>query len=127
MGKSSFTSSLTSCSSNDKYPKTVPYEMNELVVDLLSYANEFLVVGGRLVYWLPTITDEYEPSDVPSHPNMRLIANSEQVFSKWSRRLITMEKIKNDTILVGNLIDKKMGESMGHSFFSERFFGRSKG
>ncbi|KAJ2716749.1 hypothetical protein H4R19_000457 [Coemansia spiralis] len=78
---------------DDYYPPTVPYEMSDVICDLLELAAEKLVVGGRLVYWLPTVADEYEPEDVPLHPALRLIANSEQPFGGWSRRLITMEKI----------------------------------
>ncbi|KAJ2797326.1 hypothetical protein H4R21_004363 [Coemansia helicoidea] len=77
----------------DYYPPTVPYEMSDVIRDLLDLAAEKLVVGGRLVYWLPTVADEYEPEDVPGHPALRLVANSEQPFGAWSRRLITMEKI----------------------------------
>ncbi|KAJ2161171.1 hypothetical protein GGF46_001683 [Coemansia sp. RSA 552] len=76
----------------DYYPPTIPYEMSDVISDLLEFAAEKLVVGGRLVYWLPTVADEYDPKDIPAHPVLRLVANSEQPFGGWSRRLITMEK-----------------------------------
>lgn len=38
----------------DRYPQTVPYEMEELAVDLHTFAVKFLRPGGRLVYWYPT-------------------------------------------------------------------------
>ncbi|KAI7902319.1 S-adenosyl-L-methionine-dependent methyltransferase [Cokeromyces recurvatus] len=79
----------------DYYPPTKPYEMSEVLVDLLNFAAKHLLLGGRLVYWLPTIVDEYSNDDVPQHPCMKLISNSEQNFGQWSRRLITMEKIKD--------------------------------
>ncbi|RUS18282.1 hypothetical protein BC937DRAFT_88959 [Endogone sp. FLAS-F59071] len=79
---------------SDYYPPTKPYEMSEVLVDLLEFAARHLSVGGRLVYWLPTITDEYSNSDIPQHPSMRLVSNSEQNFGGWSRRLITMEKTR---------------------------------
>ncbi|RUS29995.1 DHS-like NAD/FAD-binding domain-containing protein [Jimgerdemannia flammicorona] len=78
----------------DYYPPTKPYEMSEVLVDLLEFAVQHLNIGGRLVYWLPTVTDEYSNSDVPQHPSMRLVSNSEQNFGAWSRRLITMEKLR---------------------------------
>ncbi|KAJ2149605.1 hypothetical protein IWW43_004177 [Coemansia sp. RSA 1935] len=78
----------------DYYPPTEPYEMSFVIRDLLHLAAEKLVVGGRLVYWLPTVAGEYTPHDVPEHPVLQLVANSEQPFGSWSRRLITMEKIK---------------------------------
>ncbi|KAJ1823202.1 hypothetical protein LPJ56_000141 [Coemansia sp. RSA 2599] len=77
---------------SDYYPPTVPYEMSDVINDLLEFAAEKLVVGGRLVYWLPTVAGEYDPKDVPLHPVLKLVANSEQPFGGWSRRLITMEK-----------------------------------
>ncbi|KAJ3092832.1 hypothetical protein HK102_002042 [Quaeritorhiza haematococci] len=78
-----------------RYPQTVPYEMHQVLVDLLDFAACHLVSGGRLVYWLPTVSDEYSPEDVPTHPQFKLISNSEQNFGKWARRLITMEKLKS--------------------------------
>ncbi|CAG8626667.1 6348_t:CDS:2, partial [Scutellospora calospora] len=60
------------------YPPTKPYEMSEVLIDLLEFAARYLVVGGRLVYWLPTIVDD------------------EQNFGQWSRRLVTMEKFKEN-------------------------------
>lgn len=81
----------------DYYPPTKPYEMSEVLSDLLDFAAEHLLLGGRLVYWLPTVVDEYSNNDVPQHPCMTLISNSEQNFGLWSRRLITMEKVKNWT------------------------------
>ncbi|KAI8388392.1 uncharacterized protein BYT42DRAFT_559919 [Radiomyces spectabilis] len=81
----------------DYYPPTKPYEMSEVLRDLLNFAVENLRIGGRLVYWLPTVVDEYSNDDVPQHPCMVLISNSEQNFGQWSRRLITMEKRKEWT------------------------------
>ncbi|PVU94180.1 hypothetical protein BB561_002743 [Smittium simulii] len=78
---------------DDYYPPTVPYEMSDVIVDLLTFAATFLVVGGRLVFWLPTVTEEYSDSDIPTNNHLKLIANSEQNFGAWTRRLITMEKI----------------------------------
>ncbi|KAL7754450.1 hypothetical protein RI367_000431 [Sorochytrium milnesiophthora] len=77
-----------------KYPQTVPYELDAVMADLTDFAARYLVVGGRLVYWLPTVKSEYADSDVPLHPALRLVANSEQPFGGWSRRLITLEKAR---------------------------------
>ncbi|CAG8554363.1 2453_t:CDS:10 [Funneliformis caledonium] len=82
----------------DYYPPTKPYEMSEVLSDLLDFAARFLVVGGRLVYWLPTVVDEYSNSDLPEHPSMKLVSNSEQNFGQWARRLVTMEKFKENII-----------------------------
>ncbi|KAJ3113174.1 hypothetical protein HK100_002076 [Physocladia obscura] len=79
-----------------KLPQTIPYELDEVLNDLISFAAIHLVPGGRLVYWLPTITEEYSPRDVPRHRRLRLLDNCEQNFNKWARRLIVMEKLRVD-------------------------------
>ncbi|KAI8904005.1 S-adenosyl-L-methionine-dependent methyltransferase [Gorgonomyces haynaldii] len=100
-----------------RYPKTTPYEMTDVIRDLVLFAVRFLVKKGRLVFWLPTVNEEYQPTDIPVHPSMRLVANSEQNFGKWSRRLITMEKIS----------DQESGEIAapnitGHTHFRDKYF-----
>ncbi|KAF9112204.1 hypothetical protein BGX27_003805 [Mortierella sp. AM989] len=77
----------------DYIPPTKPYEMSEVVADLLMFSVKNLVRGGRLVYWLPTVTEDYTIDDLPTHPCMELVSNCEQAFGQWSRRLITMEKV----------------------------------
>ncbi|QRV79134.1 tRNA guanosine-2 -O-methyltransferase [Ceratobasidium sp. AG-Ba] len=74
-------------------PPTKPYELSALAVDLVELARYLLVPGGQLVFFLPTVTDDYAPVDVPQLEGMELRANSLQNFGKWGRRLITMEKV----------------------------------
>ena len=38
-------------------PQCIPYHMEDVLVDLVVFAARTLLLGGRLVYWLPT-TDE---------------------------------------------------------------------
>ncbi|KAI7826635.1 S-adenosyl-L-methionine-dependent methyltransferase [Kickxella alabastrina] len=102
------------------YPPTVPYEMSDVIGDLMQFAAEKLVVGGRLVYWLPTVADEYDPKDLPVHPALSLVANSEQPFGGWSRRLITMEKVREfsaDSSLEGV-------DDPAHKNFRDRYFSK---
>ncbi|GHJ88048.1 hypothetical protein NliqN6_4450 [Naganishia liquefaciens] len=76
-------------------PASKPYEMVDLVNDLVMFARYMLVPGGRLVFFLPTFTEEWDPVDLPTIEGMREISfgqGSAQEFNKWSRRLITMEK-----------------------------------
>eukprot|EP01126_Amoeba_proteus_P037160 TRINITY_DN3817_c0_g2_i2.p1 TRINITY_DN3817_c0_g2~~TRINITY_DN3817_c0_g2_i2.p1 ORF type:complete len:415 (+),score=98.59 TRINITY_DN3817_c0_g2_i2:523-1767(+) len=74
--------------------QTVPYSVPDVLTDLLQFAARTLVLGGHLVYWLPT-TNEYQDSDVPDHPCFVLLSNSEQPLStKFRRRMITLRKIK---------------------------------
>lgn len=83
----------------------MPWEMSEVLVELLRQAHQLLKPGGRLVctvderellqtdhddlqvYWLPTVPSEYQESDVPTLKGLRLVANSEQNFGKWARRV----------------------------------------
>ena len=45
--------------------------------------------GGRLVFFLPTVTDEYTEIDVQTFlcEGMEVIANSLQDFGSWGRRV----------------------------------------
>jgi tRNA (guanine10-N2)-methyltransferase len=72
---------------------TQKYETEDVMLDLLNMAASMLVVGGRLVYLLPCLVSFNSDDELPIHPCLKLIANSEQPLSQyWSRRLITMEK-----------------------------------
>ena len=72
------------------------YMLHQLVMDLLNFSVEQLVMGGRLAFWLPVITQEYSEQDlVPTHPALRLVADCEQVLScHTSRRLIVMQRVE---------------------------------
>ena len=105
-----------------RYPQTVNYEMQDVISDLVQFAATYLVPGGRLVYWLPTMNDEYKPQDIPVHPRMVLISNSEQKFGKWSRRLITMEKNDSPFSLENLSLCDLTSKRMGHTRFRERYF-----
>ena len=78
-----------------KYPQRgARYERDAVFDELLDFAAETLLMGGRLVYWLPVIQDEYNHDQVPRHPCLEIIANCEQPLSgKLARRLITMAKV----------------------------------
>lgn len=60
---------------------------------VLEFAAELLVPGGRIVYWLPT-TPDYSDNDLPTHPALQILHNSEQpLTTRMSRRLITMVRV----------------------------------
>ncbi|KAF9133824.1 hypothetical protein BGW39_008867 [Mortierella sp. 14UC] len=116
----------------DYVPPTKPYEMSEVVADLLMFAVKNLTRGGRLVYWLPTVTEDYTIDDLPTHPCMELVANCEQAFGQWSRRLITMEKVADwdgETSLgapTGNMNKSTTDpKRQGHFGFRDRYFAFS--
>ncbi|XP_005101497.1 tRNA (guanine(10)-N2)-methyltransferase homolog [Aplysia californica] len=77
------------------YPQKAQYNIGDIYKDLLNFAAKFLELGGRLVYWLPIFRPEYQESNIPQHPCLRLESNCEQPLNlSISRRLITMVKDK---------------------------------
>lgn len=82
---------------------------------ILDFATNVLVVGGKLVYWLPT-TPEYCEEDVPTHPALQLLFNCEQpLTTRMSRRMITMmrvpdkEKERNEKARSEKSIEQRRG------------------
>lgn len=71
------------------YPRTDPYPTQQVIHDLIEFSSKYLVLGGRLVYWQPTLDANI---DIPHHPSMKLIDALEQQLAGWSRWLIVMEK-----------------------------------
>lgn len=70
-----------------------------IYTDLLTFTVKHLKVGGRLVTWFPVFREDYDVKRLPSHPNLKLIGNSEQILSKYtSRRLLTYERLNNVNI-----------------------------
>jgi hypothetical protein len=71
-------------------PVSRPYEMTDLVFDLVLFARWMLVPGGRLVFFLPTVTEDWDDLDVPIVQGMKEIkfcSGSSQDFGRWSRRV----------------------------------------
>ncbi|KAJ3861827.1 hypothetical protein EV359DRAFT_83946 [Lentinula novae-zelandiae] len=79
-------------------PPTRPYELSDLAVDLVLLARYLLKPGGRLVFFLPTVTDQYEEVDIYTMlcDGMEVIANSLQDFGSWGRRLVTIRKVTSE-------------------------------
>lgn len=65
--------------------------MADLAQDLVYFARYMLKPGGRLVFFLPTVSDEYQDVDIPRADGMELVANSLQDFGKWGRRVSCLE------------------------------------
>ncbi|KAG9493538.1 hypothetical protein GDO78_001439 [Eleutherodactylus coqui] len=106
-------------------PVQLTYHLSDIFLDLLNFSAEFLVVGGRLVYWLPVYRPEYTEEVVPRHPCLKLISNCEQMLSSHtSRRLITMEKVKEfeDKDQYAHLEDGHYLLYQGHNSFREKYF-----
>lgn len=61
----------------------------------MSYESACVVAGGRLVFFLPATPETYNEDEVPCHPCLTLVENTEQLLTtRYSRRLITMQQIK---------------------------------
>lgn len=116
---------------NDSADQTSPCSavrgcrLSEILTALLDLAARYLVLHGRLVYWLPIYRPSYSDEFLPSHPCLRLVANSEQCLSRHvSRRLITMEKIKEHTVGGQNMsvVHQKFLESCDN--FRDNYFSQ---
>ena len=71
-------------------PPSRPYELVNLTLDLVHLARYLLVPKGRLVFFLPTVTEDFKPVDVPVVEGMRELKfgdGSVQQFGKWGRRV----------------------------------------
>ncbi|XP_062255854.1 tRNA (guanine(10)-N2)-methyltransferase homolog [Platichthys flesus] len=106
-------------------PVSQAYHLSDIFTDLLNFSALHLVIGGRLVYWLPVYRPEYCEETVPLNPCLRLISNCEQMLSSHtSRRLITMEKIKEPEEFdsLAHLADPRFSPFQGHNAFREKYF-----
>ncbi|XP_077454745.1 tRNA (guanine(10)-N(2))-methyltransferase TRMT11 isoform X1 [Stigmatopora argus] len=106
-------------------PVSQSYQLSEMFADMLNFSAHRLVMGGRLVYWLPVYRAEYSEEMVPLHPCLQLISNCEQILSSHtSRRLITMEKAKEpqDLDSLSHLSDPRSHAFQGHNNFREKYF-----
>lgn len=83
-----------------RYPSTVPYEMDELALDLHAFALAFLKPRGRLVYWYPVEVrddrsrpnrDEVFPL-LPALPGLCLVSMTLQRCRQFDRWLLVFEK-----------------------------------
>ena len=74
-----------------------PYELSELARDLVVLARYMLKPRGRLVFFLPTVTEDYEELDVQAMlcDGMELVANSLQNFGSWGRRVSALGSTPN--------------------------------
>ncbi|XP_034941114.1 LOW QUALITY PROTEIN: tRNA (guanine(10)-N2)-methyltransferase homolog [Chelonus insularis] len=91
-------------------PSKIFYNSSHMFRDLLNFAAQHLELNGRLVCWFPVYREHYSHNQLPTHPCLKLIANSEQILSIYaSRRLLTYSKLRepqeNDTVNTLNMLD----------------------
>ncbi|EPY53744.1 tRNA (guanine-N2-)-methyltransferase catalytic subunit Trm11 [Schizosaccharomyces cryophilus OY26] len=122
-GSSSPSQSTSDSTSTSHYPKLEQYQISDMVFDLICFAAMHLVDYGRLVLWLPTITEEYSIEDIPRHPCLSLIFNSVQPFTHWSRRLLTFERLpRSETNHVPSEVFEKSLKTPSHHDFRKKYF-----
>ncbi|KAL0577032.1 hypothetical protein V5O48_004966 [Marasmius crinis-equi] len=109
-------------------PPTKPYELSNLARDLVVLARYLLRPNGRLVFFLPTVNDEYEEVDIYSMlcEGMEVIANSLQDFGSWGRRLVTIRKITTEQYpppsFAAPVESEEAAHVPAHRDFREKYF-----
>ncbi|KAF8894113.1 tRNA guanosine-2'-O-methyltransferase [Infundibulicybe gibba] len=112
-------------------PPTKPYELSDLARDLVLLARYLLKPGGRLVFFLPTVTDEYKDVDIHEMlcEDMEVIANSLQNFGSWGRRLVTIKKRSSRQYLPPNFDLENADDNLinkdhvpAHKDFRDKYF-----
>lgn len=99
-------------------PAKIEYGISKIYRDLLKFSAKHLKISGRCVCWFPVFREDYTEEELPFHPCLKLVANSEQILSKnTSRRLLTFEKIKEPSD-----DDLEMLESTKITDFREKYF-----
>lgn len=80
---------------DDHIAQTKPYPVSDVMADLLDVSARSLVLGGRLVYIIPSMTDFDAANDLPRHECLELVHICYQPLQKFlGRRVVTMKKIK---------------------------------
>ncbi|KAJ7680272.1 hypothetical protein DFH06DRAFT_1265322 [Mycena polygramma] len=107
-------------------PPTKPYELSLLAADLVVLARYLLKPDGRLVFFLPTVNEQYGEVDIRCLlcDGMILVANSLQDFGSWGRRLVTIQKTTHKSYPPPSFDEERdPGEHIpAHKDFREQYF-----
>ncbi|POS69355.1 hypothetical protein DHEL01_v212252 [Diaporthe helianthi] len=115
-------------------PPKRPYSFLAMLDDILHFASETLVDGGRLSFWMPTANDEDQEIPPPTHPCFEPVAICVQPFNKCgllppstapnvrrakssllgSRRLITYRKLPDQSVAAPELESWKAAAARQH-------------
>ena len=110
------------------YPEQKAYHLDDVFKDLLTFSAQSLVLGGRLVYWLPVHRNDYSHDIIPTHPCLKLLYNCEQILnSHSSRRLIVMEKCDQVSSANEDSSQAVINSTVfrGHNSFRDKYFKMS--
>ncbi|CZT24673.1 related to TRM11 Catalytic subunit of an adoMet-dependent tRNA methyltransferase complex (Trm11p-Trm112p) [Ramularia collo-cygni] len=99
-------------------PPRKPYSFLRMLDDILDFSANMLVDDGRLCMWMPVagaveeaidednvqVTEQETEYDVPQHPMLKLVSTCTQDFNKWSRRLLTYQRLQDSSVDADSLI-----------------------
>lgn len=67
-------------------PPKRPYSFLAMLEDILQFAADHLVPGGRLCFWMPTANEDFSQLDIPTHPELEIVSVCMQEFNKCTLR-----------------------------------------
>ncbi|KAI9655373.1 MAG: hypothetical protein M1821_005520 [Bathelium mastoideum] len=107
-------------------PPKKPYSFEAMLDDILEFAASSLVDNGRLCMWMPSANEDEIELGIPSHPALELISVPVQPFNKWSRRLLTYQRLA-DSAIIDNVPHMKKDHALGTkadelNHFRKRYF-----
>lgn len=81
---------------HDHIAQTKPYSVSDVMSDLVDMAAKTLVMGGRLVYVIPSFSTDFSvENDLPQHVCLQLVHSCYQPFTvELGRRIVTMKKVE---------------------------------
>lgn len=94
----------------DYVPPKKPYSFMKMLDDILSFAAETLVDGGRLAFWVPAANEEGLSLKVPRNKALELVALCPQEFNRWTRWLLVYQRRKGETDEFEELEKEEGGE-----------------
>jgi tRNA (guanine10-N2)-methyltransferase len=79
---------------HDHIAQTQTYAVSDVMADLMDVAARVLLIGGRLVYVIPSFASTFDiEMDLPQHPCLELVHVCYQPFSaELGRRVVVMKK-----------------------------------
>ncbi|KDN39312.1 hypothetical protein K437DRAFT_250787 [Tilletiaria anomala UBC 951] len=98
----------------DYHPPMRAYHLQDLLTDLMKQSSRLLKDDGRLVFFVPSISEEEDKkTHVPEHPDLVLIAKNYQDFGYWGRILITMRRKRRTDGASGGFASDRNGSDTG--------------
>ncbi|KAH8789319.1 S-adenosyl-L-methionine-dependent methyltransferase [Hyaloscypha finlandica] len=92
-------------------PPKKPYSFLAMLDDILDFAALSLVDNGRLSFWMPTANDEDQEIHIPAHPCLQITSVCTQAFNRWSRKLITYQRIPDSEVVATTSCEQRVKEN----------------